>query len=163
MNSELMLQAYHVPHTERTAWSFGHRYAFWRIERDLCAVHAHEPARHTHAVGLALFCDIAPIWGYQMITAAAHAHLLRLNTAIALVASNISIPPVMPFILYGGLALGHWLFTGERLKLSAEQMTRARVLEYLGEWCVGSLVLGALVAMLGMLTTYAVARIVRRQ
>jgi len=163
MNIGLVLQSWFVPRSVRTAWSFGRRYTFWQIVRDFFAEHAHEPARLSFAVGLGLFCGIAPIWGYQMITAAALAHFLRLNKAIALVASNISIPPVMPFILYGGLALGHWLFTGDQLQLSAEQMTRSRVVEYLVEWCVGSVVLGALVAMFGMLITYAVARVVQKQ
>jgi uncharacterized protein (DUF2062 family) len=163
MNIGLVLQSWFVPRSVRTAWSFGRRYTFWQIVRDFFAEHAHEPARLAFAVGLGLFCGIAPIWGYQMITAAALAHLLRLNKAIALVASNISIPPVMPFILYGGLALGHWLFTGDQLQLSAEQMTRARVLEYLAEWCVGSLVLGAAVAILGMTVTYCIARISQRR
>ena len=99
------------------------------------------------AVGLGLFFGIAPLWGYQMIAAAAAAHFLRLNKAITLLASNISIPPMMPLILYGALALGHWLFTGHRLVLdfSAQQMTKAKALEYLGQWFVGSLVLAAVV------------------
>jgi uncharacterized protein (DUF2062 family) len=158
MNIGLVLQSWFVPRSVRTAWSFGRRFAFRQIVREFFAEHAHDPARLSFAVGLGLFCGIAPIWGYQMIAAAALAHFLRLNKAIALLASNISIPPVMPFILYGGLALGHWLFTGERLRISAEQMTQSRVLEYLLEWCVGSVVLGAAVAILGMATTYCIAR-----
>jgi uncharacterized protein (DUF2062 family) len=86
-----------------------------------------------------------------------------LNKAITLLASNISIPPVMPFILYGALALGHWLFTGNGLHFSAHQMTRARALEYFGHWLVGSVVLGMAVALLGTLATYGVARLVRRR
>ena len=88
---------------------------------------------------------------------------MRLNKAITLLASNISIPPLMPFILYGGLALGHWLFTGRGLDFSAQEMTRARALEYFGHWLVGSVVLGAGVALMGTLTAYGVARLVRRR
>jgi uncharacterized protein (DUF2062 family) len=109
---------------------------------------------------LGLFFSIAPIWGYQMLVAAAAAHLLRLNKAITLLASNISIPPMMPLILYGALALGHWLFTGQRLDLSPEQMTKAKALEYLWQWVVGSLALGAIVAGAGTLITYVVAKLV---
>jgi uncharacterized protein (DUF2062 family) len=96
-----------------------------------------------------------------MIVAAALAHFLKLNKAIALLASNISIPPVMPFILYGGLALGHWIFTGRELEFSAHEMTRSLAFHYLGEWCAGSLILGALVALIGMVTTYGIARLWR--
>ena len=97
------------------------------------------------------------------IAAATLAHLLRLNKAITLLASNISIPPIMPFILYGGLALGHWLFTGDGLKLSTQQITRTLALQYLEQWCVGSIVLGAAVAAMGIVTTYSVARLFRQR
>jgi len=100
-----------------------------------------------------------------MIAAAAAAHFLRLNKTITLLASNISIPPMMPFIFYGALALGHRLFTGHKLALvfSAQQMTKTRAFEYLGQWFVGSLVLAVLTAVAGTAAAYGVARWVRRR
>jgi len=98
-----------------------------------------------------------------MLAAGTLAHLLRLNKAITLLASNISIPPIMPFILYGGLALGHWLFTGHGLNFSTQQITRSLALQYLEQWCVGSLVLGAAVAAMGIVTTYSLARLFRQR
>ena len=163
MNIGLVLQSWFVPRTLRVSWSLGEKKSLRKTIGEFFAEHAHDPLRMSLAVGLGLFFGIAPIWGYQMIAAAAVAHWLRLNKAIALLASNISIPPMMPFILYGGVALGHWLFTGHGLDFSARQMTRARALEYLGHWFVGSVVLGVLVALLGTLATYGVARLVRRR
>jgi uncharacterized protein (DUF2062 family) len=60
---------------------------------------------------LGIFMGIVPIWGYQLVTAIGLAYLLRLNKLIVILAANISIPPMIPFILYlsylaGGLALG---------------------------------------------------------
>ena len=163
MNIGLVLQSWFVPRTLRAAWSLGRKQTLREVVTVFFAEHAHEPARLAGAVGLGLFCGIAPIWGYQMLAAAGLAHLFRLNKAITLLASNISIPPVAPFILYGGLALGHWLFTGQGLSFSAEQMTKARALEYVGHWFVGSFVLGALVAAAGTLTTYVLARLLRQR
>jgi uncharacterized protein (DUF2062 family) len=163
MNIGLVLQSWTVPLSVRRAWSLGEKNSVRRVLKDFFAEHAHDPARMASAVGLGLFCGIAPIWGYQMLAAAALAHLLKLNKAIALVASNISIPPVAPFILYGSLALGHYLFTGHGLELSTHQMTRAQVLQYLGQWCVGSVALGAIVAAVGTMTAYSVARLMRHR
>ena len=39
---------------------------------------------------------IVPLWGYQMLITLFLAHLFRLNKVIALVAANISIPPMIP-------------------------------------------------------------------
>jgi uncharacterized protein (DUF2062 family) len=163
MNIGLVLQSWIVPQTLRVAWSFGKRKTIRQTLAEFFSEHAHEPARVACAVGLGLFCGIAPIWGYQMIAAAALAHVLRLNKAITLLASNISIPPMMPLILYGGLALGHWLFTGQGLNVSSQHFTRALALQYLGQWCVGSVVLGAVVAAMGTLTTYSLARLFRQR
>jgi len=167
MNIGLVLQSWFVPLPLRARWSCGpangRSFARRFLDgfREFFTDQAHTPRDMAMAVGLGLFCGIAPIWGYQMIAAAALAHFLKLNKAIALLASNISIPPVMPFILYGGLALGHWIFTGHGLDFSARQMTRAVAFEYLGEWCAGSLILGAGLAFFGTMTTYAVARMLR--
>jgi uncharacterized protein (DUF2062 family) len=163
MNIGLVLQSWIVPQSLRTAWSFGKRQTIRQTLAEFFSEHAHEPARVAWAVGLGLFCGIAPIWGYQMLAAGTLAHLLRLNKAITLLASNISIPPIMPFILYGGLALGHWLFTGHGLNFSTQQITRSLALQYLEQWCVGSLVLGAAVAAMGIVTTYSVARLFRQR
>ena len=161
MNIGLVLQSWIIPQSLRIAWSFGKRKTTRQTIADFFSEHAHEPARVALAVGLGLFCGIAPIWGYQMLAAATLAHFLRLNKAITLIASNISIPPIMPFILYGGLALGHWLFTGHALNFSSQHITRALALKCLGEWCVGSVALGAVVGTMGTLTTYSVARLFR--
>ncbi|HVM59508.1 MAG TPA: DUF2062 domain-containing protein [Verrucomicrobiae bacterium] len=162
LNARLVMEAFLVPTTLRRAWSVGERWSPGRVTREFFSEHAHEPARMAGAVGLGLFCGIAPIWGWQMIAAAALAHRLRLNKAIALVASNISIPPVAPFILWGGLEIGHRLFTGEWLELSARAMTRSTIGEHLLHWAVGSVMLAVLAGIVGTALTYAVARLVRR-
>jgi len=69
--------------------------------------------RKAASVGFGVFIGILPIWGWQMITAAFLAHFLRLNKAIALLASNISFAPFMPFIVWLSFESGKWLLPGE--------------------------------------------------
>jgi uncharacterized protein (DUF2062 family) len=163
MNIGLVLQSWVVPRTLRMAWSHGEKKSLRKSIGEFFVEHAHDPLRLSLAVGLGLFFGIAPIWGYQMIAAAAVAHFLRLNKAITLLASNISIPPMMPLILYAALALGHWVMTGHKLVLDfpVQQITKASVLEYLGQWFVGSLILAVLVAAVGTVAAYSVARLFR--
>lgn len=49
---------------------------------------------------------IVPIWGFQLILAIALSILFRLNKTLVIVAANISIPPMIPVILYGSLLTG---------------------------------------------------------
>ena len=94
-----------------------------------------------------------------MIAAAAVAHRCRLNKAITLLASNISAPPLAPFIVYGGLLLGHWLFTGEVVHLAPSQVNMASVREYFGQWFIGSVALAVLAAVVGTILAYTGARL----
>lgn len=162
MNIGLVLQSWTVPDPVRAAWSRGQKQPLWRLVREFFADHAHDPLRMSLAVGLGLFFGIAPLWGIQMVTAAAVAHWLRLNKAITLLSSNISIPPMMPLVLYGGLALGHWMFTGALIDLSPSQMTREKALDYFWQWAVGSVVLALVVASLGTVLAYTLARLSRK-
>jgi len=158
----LVMKAWLVPADLRKVWSTGQHRRGREVIASFFSEHAHERGRLEGAVGLGLFCGIAPVWGFQMVVAATLAHLLRLNKAITLLASNVSAPPLAPFILYGGLVLGNWLLSGQPLTLRPHDITMANVLKYFGSWFVGSLVLGAAVGVLGMAITHCIARIVRR-
>ena len=163
MNIGLVLQSWFVPRALRTAWSFGERRTFRQVIRDFFAEHAHEPARLACAVGLGLFCGIAPIWGLQMVTAATLAHLLRLNKAVTLLASNISIPPFGAALhLRRPAARPLALHRPGRWSCPRGRWTYAHAREFawrfLREWCVGSVCLGALVATMGTVMTYGVAK-----
>jgi uncharacterized protein (DUF2062 family) len=133
------------------------------MARLFASENADTPGRLAGSVGLGLFCAIAPIWGFQMVTAALLAHAARLNKAIAVAASNVSIPVLIPFILYASLFLGHFLFTGERLAFSREEIERitsAEVLRAVGEYVAGSLVLGAGVSLAGTALVYGTASLI---
>jgi uncharacterized protein (DUF2062 family) len=129
--------------------------------RDFLTENAGTPAGLSLSVGLGLFCGIAPIWGFQMIAAASLAHLFRLNKVIALAASNISIPVMIPLIVFCSLALGHWLLTGEMLRFSVEAAREATfedAYRHLAAYLLGSVALGLIVGLLGAGASFGLAR-----
>ena len=111
-------------------------------------------ARMAAAMGWGIFCGIIPLWGYQMIFAVATAHLMRLNKVVALVFSNVSIPPMIPFILFGSLWMGATLL-GEEIAFSFREVDFQLVADFLKQYLVGSLALatiaGVAVALVGWL------------
>jgi uncharacterized protein (DUF2062 family) len=163
MNIGLVLQSWFVPLTLRVAWSHGEKWSLRKTVREFFAEHTEKSSRLAAAVGLGLFFGILPIYGFQIMVGAAVAHQLRLNKATLLLASHISIPPVVPFILYGSMVLGHWIFTGQSLDISPHQITKGLTLEHFVEWIVGSVALGVAVGLIGTILTYSVARVVRRK
>lgn len=63
------------------------------------------------SAGFGIFMGILPIWGFQMITAVFLAHLFKLNKALVLIASNISLPPLMPILIYFSFVIGKFFVT----------------------------------------------------
>jgi glycosyltransferase involved in cell wall biosynthesis len=58
------------------------------------------------SVGFGIFMGIVPIWGFQLIVAISLAILYKLNKALVVLAANISIPPLIPPILYASHVTG---------------------------------------------------------
>jgi uncharacterized protein (DUF2062 family) len=161
MNIGLVWQSWFVPRSLLVPWCYGQKFSTRRTVREFFSEHAHSPGPMSLAVGLGLFVGIVPIFGFQMMIAAALAHRWRLNKAITLLASNITIAPFAPFIYCGAMMLGHWLFTGEVMEITPSHMTWAHAREYIWQWLAGCLALAALAAATGTLITYLAARLWR--
>jgi uncharacterized protein (DUF2062 family) len=164
-NVVLVLQSWFVPRSLRVDWSQGRKDRFGHVLREFLTDNAHEPGRLAAAVGVGLFFGILPIWGVQFVAALWVAHRLRLNKVVVGVAANISIPPMIPFIFFAALTLGHRLLAGDWMVF--QKMSRAdwwaTAQAHLWEWFVGSSVLAVLVAGAGMMLTYGVARWCQRR
>ena len=98
---------------------------------------------------------IIPVWGYQMIIAFALAHLFKLNKAIVIIASNISVPPMIPFILYGSMKTGSILL-GQPLALTFSDITLEAAKKMLVQYIPGSIVFGLLLGLSGGLITFSI-------
>ena len=66
------------------------------------------------AFALGIFIGTTPLWGFQTILTGLLSHYLKLNKAISILASNISIfPPVVPFLFFGSYQSGYFIVNGE--------------------------------------------------
>lgn len=114
----------------------------WRFLRALTAENIHDffdrnlihssesNPRMACSMGWGVFCGIIPLWGYQMIFAFATAHLMRLNKIVAVVFSNVSIPPMIPLILFGSLWTGARLL-GEEIAFSLSEVDFALLADFM--------------------------------
>lgn len=109
------------------------------------------------SVGFGLFMGIVPVWGYQMIIAFALAHFFKLNKVLVIIASNISIPPMIPFILYGSMKTGS-LLLGQPLALTFHDLSLQAAGKMLVQYIPGSIVFAGIAGVLGWLITYAVLK-----
>lgn len=118
--------------------------------------------RMAAAMGWGIFCGIIPVWGYQMVIAGVTAHFLKLNKVVAIAFSNISIPPMIPFILYGSMVAGAWALGMENI-FSLENISLDNVFESLTQYVIGSLLLAALSGIAVFMTSFFIMVLCKRK
>ena len=65
------------------------------------------------SIGFGVFMGIVPIWGFQLIVGIFLAVLFRLNKALFIISANISIPPMIPLIIFLSYKCGS-IWMGEK-------------------------------------------------
>jgi glycosyltransferase involved in cell wall biosynthesis len=115
------------------------------------------------AVALGIFTGILPIWGFQLILAIALAHLFGLSKLITSVAANISIPPMIPILLYlsyvtGGIVLG----TGSKIRFTTDLSVKSfenNLLQYI----IGSIVLAIIFSIFTGIISFIILKLFRKK
>lgn len=106
------------------------------------------------SIALGVLIGISPLWGFHTIAVISLAVIFKLNKVIAFAFSNVSLPPFIPFIIYGSLKLGSWML-GEHFVLSFSEIDPSlEVMKYLKSYIVGSLTLSVLLAIVFGVTGY---------
>jgi len=104
--------------------------------------------RITLSVMTGIFVGILPVWGWQMMISFGLAHYFKLNKFVTVAASNISIPPILPLILYLSYLTGGWVLGTKTTALHYSsglglQWVKANFLQYV----TGSLIFGAITSI----------------
>ena len=97
------------------------------------------------SIALGTFIGLSPIWGFQTALTISLAVIFKLNKVLAFVASNISFPPFIPFIIAGSLFIGAPFVDGETNFLNHDinfELVKNHLLQYI----IGSLILATSVS-----------------
>ena len=114
--------------------------------------------KKTFSVMLGIFVGCSPLWGFQTGIVIGLALLLKLNRTLAFLTSNISVPPLLPFIVLGSIEFGE-LVTGQHVSLDfTDGINWEMFKENLIVFIVGSFIFAALVSLLGGMITYLTLR-----
>jgi len=116
------------------------------------------------SMAVGMFTGVLPIWGWQMVTAFGIAHFFRLNKFVTVLASNISLPPILPVILYLSYLTGGWILGagGTSVEYSSGfglQWIKDNLIQYL----LGSVIFGFILAVVVGSLTYLILRIFRQK
>lgn len=124
----------------------------------------HSDSVKAASIALGVFMGIIPIWGFQMLVAVFFALLLRLNKALVLIASNISIPPMIPLIIFGSYKLGAVWMGGNpgRLEFS-RNISLESIRNNLKQYILGSTTLAILAGAIAGLLAYGLLKLFKKK
>lgn len=111
-------------------------------------------AKKAFSLALGIFIGISPVWGFHTISALFLATILRLNKAIAFLGSNISIPPMIPLIIYGSFWFGGLITGSDATLLPDAGFGWADLKNNLAQYIIGSFILASLSALIFGMSAY---------
>ena len=105
---------------------------------------------HEIAAGIALgnFIGCIPVMGTHTIIAIGFAYILRLNTLVVLLGTQISNPLSYPFQLFVSAEIGNLILKGNFLEIKGSREISFLINHYLMPILVGSLALGIVISIL---------------
>lgn len=115
----------------------------------------------SQSIMLGVFLGVIPIWGYQMISAVLLAQFLKLNKVITLLASNISIPPLTPLVLYGSYYTGA-LVLNQSPSLKIDEFSFDAMKTVLGQYLLGSFVFAVFCSLFFGILSFAILSLTRK-
>ena len=116
------------------------------------------------SVGFGIFMGIIPIWGFQLVAAIFLAVLFKLNKPLVIIAANISIPPMIPLIIFLSYRMGAlWLGDKAVVFTFSKNITLDSIKQNLLQYIYGSITLAIVAAIAFGLLTYFFAQITRKK
>jgi len=132
----------------------------------------HEHLLHPHhsdpvkaaSIALGVFMGIIPIWGFQMLVAVFLAVLFRLNKALVLISSNISIPPMIPLIIFGSYKLGAiWMGSNPGHLEFSRNISLESIRNNLKQYILGSTTLAILAGAIAGLLAFGLLKLFKKK
>jgi uncharacterized protein (DUF2062 family) len=112
--------------------------------------------RKAASIGLGFFFGILPIWGFQLLIGIPTAIFLRMNKVLFIAAANISLPPLIPLIIFFSYLMGQPFADAEPIpfdKLS--ELSLDNIHDNFIQYVIGAIILSVAVGLAGFLVSWA--------
>ncbi len=97
------------------------------------------------SIALGVFIGFSPFWGFHTLLVISLSVLFKLNKVLAFVASNVSLPPFIPFIIAASLFLGSPFIDGNSNILS-QDLNFELIKNNLVQYIIGSMILATVMS-----------------
>ena len=116
--------------------------------------------RKSVSVGFGIMMGILPIWGFQLVTAIFGAVLFRLNKGLVILFANISIPPMIPLIIYTSYRFGNFWMPEKDSRISLTNSMKLSAIRYnFKQYLVGSISLSVAAGLIAVLVSFFILQL----
>jgi len=114
------------------------------------------------SIGFGFFMGILPIWGFQLLIGIPLSVYFKMNKVLFLTAANISLPPIIPFIIFGSYQFGG-LFYRNGLQLdSVKDLTLESIHYNFVQYFLGGTLLAIFAGLAGFGVSYLLFKMLRK-
>lgn len=107
---------------------------------------------------------IVPIWGFQLVTAIAISLLFRLNKTLVIIAANISIPPMIPVVIYLSHVTGRiWMGENAQSISFSDEITLEFIHNNAVQYFSGAITLSVVAGILFGVVTYTLLKVFKKR
>lgn len=116
------------------------------------------------SVTFGIFMGIVPIWGFQLLVAIFFAVLFRLNKALVVIAAHISIPPMIPLVIFLSYKAGRYWMGDKVIDMAyTTNISLKRIHQHLEQYIYGSITLAIAAAITFGLLTFVLLKLFKKR
>ncbi len=124
----------------------------------------HSDEKKAISVAVGVFMGIIPLWGFQLAIAIFLSIIFRLNKGLVIVAANISIPPMIPLIIFLSYKMGAWWMGNHAMHLVfSKNISLHDIKANLQQYIYGSITLAVIAALVLGFISYLLMKIFKRK
>ena len=115
------------------------------------------------SISFGFFMGIVPIWGFQLLIGIPLAMLFKLNKALFIAAANISIPPMIPLLIWISYYVGGFIFEDTTLLPDFSSITLDSIKNDVVQYAVGAVIFAFLAAIISFLISFLLLSVFRHK
>ena len=115
------------------------------------------------SIGFGFFMGIVPLWGFQLLIRIPLSIFFRMNKVLFITAANISLPPMIPFIIYISFLFGQFFYTGDINNQQIMSFSLEDIKTNSYQYFTGAILFAITAGISGVLMSFILLKIFRKK
>ena len=116
------------------------------------------------SIGLGVCVGILPIWGFQLLVGLFFAAIFKLNKPLVIVCSHISIPPMIPLVIFLSYKTGEYWMGDKTVSMAySSHISLTSIRQHMEQYIYGSITLAVITGITASLIAFILLKLFNRK